>query len=54
MSSMKKSERLKAAICSIVNDMDMEQENKFEVLDYLYNLYRTEVMMEEKQACATE
>lgn len=51
---MKKSERLKAAICSIVNDMDMEQENKFEVLELMFEFYSAEKMMEEKPACATE
>ena len=51
---MKNSEKLKAAICSITNDMDMEQENKLEVLEDLYDRYRTEVMMEEKKARATE
>lgn len=39
---MKNSEKVKAAICSITNDMDMEQDNKFEVLEYLYAMYDME------------
>ena len=51
---MKNSEKLKAAICSITNDMDMEQDTKFYVLEYLYKQHGTEAMMEEKSECATE
>lgn len=51
---MKNSEKLKAAICSIVNDADMEQDTKFEVLEYLYDQHSTEVIMEEDAVCDTE
>ncbi|MGN1402908.1 MAG: hypothetical protein ACI4XB_01145 [Ruminococcus sp.] len=51
---MKKSEKLKAAICSITNDMDMEQDTKFEVLEHLYSLYVFANQIEEAQPCDTE
>ena len=41
---MKNSEKVKAAICNITNDMDMEQDTKFEVVEFLYWTY-----MQEKQ-----
>lgn len=41
---MKNSEKVKAAICSIINDVDMKQDTKFEVVEFLYWTY-----MQEKQ-----
>lgn len=41
---VKNSEKVKAAICNITNDMDMEQDTKFEVVEFLYWTY-----MQEKQ-----
>lgn len=40
---MQKSEKIKKAICSIINDMGMDQDTKFGVLEYLYNQYELEV-----------
>lgn len=41
---MKNSEKVQAAICSIINDVDMEQDTKFEVVVFLFLTY-----MQEKQ-----
>ena len=50
---MKNSEKIKAAICSITNDMDMEQDNKFEVLEYLYKQYDIEAYPDKSEEIIT-
>lgn len=51
---MKNSEKLKAAICSIMNDMEMDQNVKFEVLRYQYVQYELESINEETDAYKTD
>lgn len=50
---MKDSEKIKAAICSIINDMEMDINTKFEVLDYQYNQYACESVCDGISACET-